>query len=272
MNSILAAAIGGALGGGLGSLVGNFAARLVPERVRRAVQTVITVGFMVAGWQLAVGYLAEPDVPTPAVVEARLLEDPNIGRLARAWRDADASSYRAFSERLVAGAREGKSQDQTASEARTELMAVAVPRISYLSDEQMNESARISISHYNSLLRNRPNICGPMFRGEPFGDITPYVSADALQQELGLLEAAFGVDMSVQKPTATGEVFTLTLLRILEATRAQVGDDVLMLTGEAAYTGRDAQFCAAAAAFYESILALPPGESAAFMRALRASS
>lgn len=271
MNSLLAAALGGAIGGALGVPLGALIGRMFPEKWRNPIRTIVSVALVIIGWRVAVALLAPPTPPiTPAAVEAQLLEHPEMGGPARAWRDADPASYSTFAARMVANVQAGVPEETVVNNARTEMMAVAVPRLLFLEDAQMLDSARISVEYLNDLRSRQPSTCRPFFIGEPFGDLTPYVGADALRRERLLLEAAFRADTSTPKPTMTGAALQTTLAQVLAITRERVGDDVLMLTNEASSAGRDVQYCEAASAFLQSVLTLPPAEGAAFLRGLRA--
>lgn len=269
MNGIVVAFIGGAIGGGLGALLGGLIVRAAPEKWRKNLVSLIAIAFGI-GCSRAAVMAFEGWQRSPAAVETALLADPQMGSLAHAWRDADPSSYGDFSRRLSDVASSGASQDEVANAARTQLMAAALPRILFLGDAEMLESARISTEQYRQLGQNRADRCRPLFVGEAFGDITPFVDPSLPRREIALLEAAFRANTNTRQPIARGASLEATLAQVLTDTRARVGDDALMLTGEANAVGRDAAFCAAAAAFYDSILALPPSEGAALLRGLRA--
>lgn len=269
MNSILAAAIGGGVGGALGGLIGGLLARLAPHSWRTGVRTAVTVASMVVGWQLAVAYLTV-DENSPAAIEAGLLEHSDVGPLARAWRDADPVAYAGFAQSLSEAMESGEPRDQIVGRVRAQLIAAAVPRMMYLSDAQWVEITRTASLQYQQLGAAQPSICSPMFYGEPFGDITQYVGADTLRREMELLEAAFRTDTSAMPTIATGDVFTALLTRVLDSTRARVGDDVLLITRERSAEGRELAFCNAVSVFHEEIARLPETEAAALMRGLRA--
>ena len=206
MNSILAAALGGAVGGAVGSLLGTLVGRAFPDKWRSIVRSALSVVFVIIGWQVAVAVLAPSPLSnvTAANIEQELLNNPEMGALARAWRDSDPTSYSRFAERMLASARAGEPQQDIVNAARTELMAAAVPRMSYLNDAQMVEVANISIDHFSRLRTSQPSICLPLFMGQPFGDITPFISPDAQRRELALLEAAFRADTSTPQGSGGG--------------------------------------------------------------------
>lgn len=268
MNSILAATLGGGVGGLVGSLIGGLIGRALPEKWRRGVTTAFVVALALIGSRIAVAQF-EANELSPASIEASMLADPGAGPMAQAWRDADPASFRQYTAELGAAARAGASREELVNQARATLQAEAIPRLLRLNDEQILEVALISRDQFRQLRQTQPVICKPFFLGEPFGDITPYVSAESVERERALLVAAFGANLNTIRQTATGDVFAATLTNVLNNTRARVGDDVLLLTGETSANGRDAQFCEAAAVFFEEILALPQIEGAAFVRGLR---
>lgn len=269
MSGLLVAVAGGAIGGALGALVARRVVNAAPERWRKNLVSLIAIAIGIVCSRGAVAVF-ESWQRSPAAIESALLADPNMGSLARAWREADPASYRDFSRGLGDAAASGANQDAAANVARAHIMAAAVPRTLFLGDTEMLESAHISREQFLQLGRNRADRCRPLFAGEPFGDITPFVDPSLPRRELALLEAAFRADTSRTRPTAIGPSFEALLARVLANTQIRVGNDVLMLTGEADATGRDAAFCAAAVAFYDSIIALPPPEGAAFLRGMRA--
>lgn len=268
MNSILAAAIGGAVGGALGGVFGGLLARLAPESWRAGVRTAVTVALMVIGWQVAVAYLTV-DENSPAAIEAGLLDHPEVGSLARAWREADPEAYAAYAQSLSSAIESGQPYDRIIAQMRGQLIAAATPRMLYLSDAQWVEITRTASAQYQQLGVAQPSICSPMFYGEPFGDITQYVDQTSVARETALLEAAFRADTSGTPVIATGETFTALLMRVFDATRARIGDDVLMITREQSSAGRDAAFCTAVSTFHDEIARLPEAEAAALMRGLR---
>jgi hypothetical protein len=261
--------LGGAFGGAVGALFGGLVVgRLLPQGWRRGAVAVLGLVFGLVCSRLAVVQFATNEL-SPAAIEASLLDDPNSSAMARAWRDVDPESFRAFAETLMASVRDGASGEELVNASRAAIIAEAVPRILYLEDVQLVELASLSREQLRQFRQNRPEICRPYFVGEPFGDIRPYLTDEVMQRELALLEASFRADMTTQRRITAGSAFETTLAAVLASTRERVGDDVLMLTGEASAVGRDTQFCDAAVSFYDAVIALPQAEAAAFVRGLR---
>jgi hypothetical protein len=262
------AAIAGGVGGLLGGLIGALVSRLFAERHRAIVTTVFVVAFAVVAPRLIEPML---DRPVTAVdMERELQADTDLGPLVEAWKRADASSFSEAMEQLAAAVQSGTAHDAAVNEFRAIMLGAAAPRMAYLDDSQVVQTAVLARDEYAELSRTRPTICQPMFNGAPFGDITPYLSEAVLARELALLRTAFEADTAASLNVLSGDEMTAAIDRVIGLTRDRVGDDVTLLAPDASLAGREARYCQVVSEFFGVVATLPPEEAAAFMRGLRA--
>lgn len=229
---------------------------------------------MVLGWQMAVALLSPPPllVMTPAAIEEELLSDPQSGSLMRAWRRAEPASFQQFVSNVSQNARGGAAREELIVAARADMMAAAVPRYAHLNDAQMLEMARVAREEFRQLARTHPATCRPLFLGQPFGDITAYVSADVVQRELALIEGAFAADVSVEQAILRGPGLNAAIDALFAGLQTDVGDDANLLSAGADITGKEARYCEVVATMYGRIETMPLADAAALMRGLREAS
>ena len=276
MDSILAAAIGGAVGGVLGAVLGRLASRAFPEKARSVVRAAITVGAIAAGWEITAAVLATPSLTTagPAEIERQIFADPRAAGLARAWQRAEPASFEDFVQGLSREARAGAPRDQLVASARARMMAAATPRLAHLGDADTLEIVALARAEYSELARTHPEVCRPMFRGEPFGDdLSSHLSADTIRRELSLMERAFSADMSVHQTVLAGPELDAAIADLIADVRTVLpASDIALLAPDADIRGMEARYCEVVAVVQERIAALPPARAAALMRGLRAAS
>ena len=267
INPIVAAALGGAAGGALGALVGFLAQRITPVSWHRIVVVVCAAAFAVAGGRLGATY-GEQQAETPVGVEAQLFTDPDMAALALAWKRADPTSYQAFVARIGAGL--ARREDRTAiiNETRTTVMTQAKERLPRVDDAHVAELIDVTADELRALQTAKPEICVAMMRGEPFGDVAPFIGPVLARREMALLTAAFAADpngapAAMQQPQVEAE-----LTAIVNNLRIKFGDEVSLLSPQATVTGKEARVCEIGAAFYDSMAQLPNGAGPRLMRNL----
>lgn len=268
MHGALIAALGGGIGGGLGALLGFGLGRFAPNKWRRGIETVAAVTLAIVGARVAPMIAGPAPAGESVTIERELLNDPDFGPMANAWKQTDPASFAAFMTRVAEGA--GGNRAAAVEQSRAELSVAARPRVRYLDDPQLVEMIRLARDQMRELKGSHPIVCYPLFQGRRFGDISAYLSADVRQRELNLLTAAFSADPNAVRPALADAALAEAINDLVARTRAQFGEDIALIAPDAQVEGREPHVCDAAAALYDQMLSMPEPQAAALMRGLAA--
>jgi hypothetical protein len=140
----------------------------------------------------------------------------------------------------------------------------------HLDDAQTVELIQIARLQFEQLSSNHPETCRPMFLGESFGDIAPYISADVATRERNLFQAAFRADMTAPRAALSDQALGDAVNGLIAAMRTKVGDDVSLITPGADISGHEKRYCEVVATLYREMEAMPSAEAASLMRGLAA--
>jgi len=268
---IMWAAIGGGVGALIGSLLGTVLGRFASEKWRRNIIIAASVALAIIGGRVAAS-LYEDQASAPAAIEAQLLADHEVGPLMQSWRAGDPASYQALLSRLSIGARAGQDEPSLLNAARAQMLEAAKLRFAHLDDAHTVELIHIVRSEFEQLATTHPQTCKPMFMGESYGDVTPYISADVRGRELAVLRAAFQANLSAPQNALSGKQLDDAISNLFASMRLVVGDDVSLLANGADITGHESSYCHVAAALFAQMEAMPSAQAASLMRGLRGAS
>lgn len=265
---ILIAALGGGIGGGLGALIGFGLGRLAPKNWRRGIETVCAIALALIGARIAPMIGAPATVTDNPTIERQLLVDADFGAMATAWKESDPATFGAFIDRISSAS--GGNLATAIEQGRAELIAASRPRVANLSDAHLMDVIRLARDQMRELKTSHPIVCYPLFQGQRFGDISPYLSEGLRQREMDLLTAAFQADPNATHPRLSQAELATSINEVVVRTRAAFGEDIALIAPDAQVEGREPRVCEAAAALYDQMLSMPEPQAAALMRGLTA--
>lgn len=269
----LTGALFGAIGGGLGGLL-EF---LIRRRWGTTAMSIgVVLGFIVGqtieqSAQLVgdkVYDQAVRPVVDRAVVERRLVSDPRMP-FYKTLRDFQPDRFKRIVDEMFSRAQEGQNLEEIINEIRKReiepLLASSVP---YLSDETIVRYANLIVGQMEAFRIRQPRLCVYALRGQPLGDIRPYLTESLMIEELRLLDAAIRADSSSRQARYTqadqNKIMDAVVMKLAE----QHGEGIRLLEPNAVVTGQEEKVCKVAADFFGNIAALPPPEAAALLRSI----
>jgi hypothetical protein len=249
-NWIVAAIVLAALAGGVAWVVFT----IVPETWRAARTPVVIVAALLGalnGWHKFGGAY-----PTAPVLERELLESPDMGELARAWKDADPAGFDAFVHEALDARREGNVGEMIEI-LRPRLTAALTQRLPRLSD---TEIVTIERSTHDALLvfaTLNPRFCYAMVSGHPVNLTAEEVkdTQEAMRtlssHRMSIFVAAFRADATTPIDAMAGEELARALGDVHMRTAAVVGeaDMALIQSGGPPSAEHERRYCEVMAEF-----------------------
>jgi hypothetical protein len=203
-----------------------------------------------------------------ATIEQQLLADPKMKWLLT-LRDRQPTTYSEFMEALTARVQRRESLEDSINFLRkTYVEPIFTASAAHLDDEAMTRYVLLVVEQMEVFSQKNPKLCVRMLRGEPLGDVRPYLTESLIAQELQLLEDALRADTTKMMPRYNQvEQDNLMQAAVLKVAQ-QHGDLVKLIDPATPAAGREQDVCTVGTALFRQIAALPAPSSAALMRTL----
>lgn len=275
LTGALNAALFGAIGGGLGGLVEYLFHR-------RWGVTAISIGALV-GFLLSqsieqgvqsIGERVYEQVVRPkvdhAMIERRLVNDTTVP-IYRTLRDHDPANFRRIVDELLAATQRGNDLEATINAVRKKIIEpLFTANARYLTDDVMLRYAHLVISQMQAFEARQPVLCIYALRGQPLGDIRPYLDQLLIAEEISLLDSAIRADKSSPRPHYSQSDQDKIVEALVAKLAGTHGDGIRLLEPTANVAGQERRVCRIGADFFRGIAALPPQNAAALLRSILA--
>lgn len=211
--------------------------------------------------------LVQPTVDR-ATIEQQLLANPKMKWL-QILQERQPTTYSEFMEALTARVKRREPLEDSINYLRkTFVEPIYIANAPHLDDEAMTRYVYLTADYMEAFSPKNPRLCVLMFRGEPVGDIRPYLTKTLLAQELQLLEDALLVDKTKARPRYTQAEQDRLMGAIVAKLAQQHGNLVQLIDPATPVEGRERDVCTVGAALFRQIALLPAPNSAALMRSL----
>lgn len=247
MENLFLGAIGAAVGGGIAFGIWS----ILPDAWRASRVPVSIVAAVLCGVP-ATNLELPPPEPTPAMIERTMLEHPDLGELMTAWKETDPTTFAEFIEFA------GRHSDGGYSEVRSDphyaaMMARVGRRLAYLSDADALERFMVARDQMLELRLSHPELCQGMFNNRGVDLSDPPFSRELHRRFLAIQARALrSAPENAVQPMTADEV-RATMQDVSARTQAVVGDDITLLSPDAAVTGHETRFCEVAAEYFNQM-------------------
>lgn len=270
----LTGALNGALFGAIGGLLGGGVAYLIQRRFNKAAAGLGAVLGFIASESMNQGAMFVSDTfytsairpkVDRVVLERKLLNEPVFTTL----KQYQPATFDRYVEAVASGVRSGEPIDATIERVRkTIIEPILAANAPYFDDARLVAYMKLVAVELELFATVKPMLCVHTFRGQPLGDVRPYLTPDLARQELQLLQVAIKVDkrrLPTSYPAAERD-------KLLEAVVSKLtekhGEDVLLLDPAANVVGRERRVCEIGASYFNEIIGLPPATAAPLFRSL----
>jgi hypothetical protein len=159
----------------------------------------------------------------------------------------------------------------TQSEITNEIRSVIIdriskPRLRYLDDDALVFMYINMASMMRQLAEKSPETCIKMIKGEPFGDLTPYINQDTQKQEYALLEKFIGLQPKTYNLLSSQEVQELNG-NVIFAISEKYPDKLQFLNIDAVPLDKK-QTCLMFSMYINEIINLPKPQAAGLIRVM----
>ena len=281
LNGAFFGAIGGAFGAMLSFVIERFFHRTIPRNWKIGAAS---VGFLLGagfgklsdvGVDIGMGQVRDaayqefvrPKIDR-AFVQRTLRNAGEAGRLYRLVEEKEPATFEAIVGVLVANLRSGATQDQVIALMREQFIErISKPRMGFLADDDLLEMFELTAEMAAALAQTNPGLCVAMIQGKPFGDLSPFLSADFARRERALMERMIAT-VPRQVALWSGEQLQGLNEKVLIELYRLHGDRVEVLDPAKQAPGREKPACLMFAEYMKGIFKLPRAEALALLRAM----
>jgi hypothetical protein len=274
---ILAAGLNGALFGAIGGGIGGALEYLVHQKFTgRFISVGAVLGFIVShGFDEAsqtVGdifykHAVEPKVDAIVVTNA-LVNTPGL-TVYKTLREFEPNIFNAMVDDLVTNSRSQSDVVRLMNAVRAKyIQPLLAKNTIYLDDRIVLRYATLLASEMQSFETKKPELCVAGLRGQPLGDIRPYLNAEQSTEELALFEAAIRADKSAPKPVLSTDDQKRLLAGVVSGLSQTYGGDVQLFSPNVDTRGKESVVCRMSVDFFHAISTLDPPYGAQLLRTL----
>ena len=271
------------IGAAFGALGGGLAALLVYAVQKRFSKAALSIGALLGfiasevvmqGAQFVVDSVYETAVkPTVdrAILERSLVTGPQLS-LFRWLRAHDPERFAQIMDDVALGVQKGESSETTINRVRAKFIEPMVAaNAPYMDDQAMGRYVDLIANQLDAFSLGKPELCVRILRGQPLGDIRPYLSASLAAAEVQLLDDAVKVDKRANLPRSSAAERDRLVGAAVARMPAEIAKSLALLAPDANVVGKEKLVCQVGASYFRAIAVLGAARAGALMRSLLAS-